>query len=72
MPQVFSPQKLRQVRERAGVTRTHVAFAVGRTEQSIYTWESGRSKPMPHILERLVRYLGCDVSDLFEEADDVS
>ncbi len=64
---VFSGKRLRELRERAGVSRTDLAFACSRTEQSVYIWERGRSRPEPDLLDPIASMLGVERDDLFED-----
>jgi DNA-binding XRE family transcriptional regulator len=65
--QRFSPSRLRQLREKACVSRTDLAYAVRRSEQSVWLWERGKVQPPVAIIEQIASFLGCDVQDLFEE-----
>lgn len=68
---VFSGKRLRELRERAGVSRMYLGFAVGRTEQTVFAWEAGRSRPMPELLGEIARVLGCSTDDFFKDAERV-
>lgn len=63
----FSPARLRSLREAAGLSRVELAFACRRTEQSVYLWESGRTTPPTHVLERIAAAIEVQVADFFEE-----
>jgi DNA-binding XRE family transcriptional regulator len=69
---VFSRDQLRALRERAGYSRTQLAYHLDRTEQTVYLWEVGRTQPLPGVLGRLASVLGCAIDDLFApvRADD--
>lgn len=67
---VFSGKRLRELREGAGVSRMHLAFSVGRTEQTVFAWEAGRARPMPEVLDAIAARLGVD-RDAFFEAEAV-
>jgi transcriptional regulator with XRE-family HTH domain len=64
--QRFSPSRLRQLRLAAGMTRTEIAYAASRAEQSVWLWEAGRTTPPTDVLERIAQALGCRIDDLFE------
>ncbi len=64
---VFSGKRLRELRERAGVSRMDLAYACRRTEQSIFGWERGRSRPKPDLLDPIASMLGVERDDLFED-----
>ena len=68
--QVFSPSRLREAREAAGVTRTDVAFAVRRSEQSVWLWERGKVRPPLDVVEGIAAFLGCPVAAFFEDCDE--
>lgn len=63
----FSPARLRALREERELSRVELAFAVRRTEQSVYLWESGRTTPTVEILAEIAATLEVPVSDLFEQ-----
>ncbi len=71
MPQHFSPNRLKTLREHAGLTRTAVAYVAGRSEQSVWLWERGKVAPSVETLERVASLLGVAVGDFFEEAERV-
>lgn len=48
----------------------HLAFSVGRTEQTVFAWEAGRARPMPEVLDAIAARLGVD-RDAFFEAEAV-
>lgn len=47
-------EKLREIREAAGVSQRTLARAIGVTPQSVANWESGTHRPRPEQLERLL------------------
>jgi transcriptional regulator with XRE-family HTH domain len=49
----FSPERLKELRERAGVSRTAIAYAVARSERSVWLWERGKVKPSADVLARV-------------------
>jgi len=54
-PLVLSPENLRALRKRAGLTQAQLAEELGRTERQIQRWEAGDSKPKdPILIHRLV------------------
>lgn len=67
----FSGERLRSLREAAGLSRMYLAFAVGRTEQTIFAWEAGRSRPAPEVLDGLAHMLGVERDALFAEVERV-
>lgn len=71
-PKRFSPSRLIALRERAGLTRTQLAFYCDVTEQTVYAWERGKTRaskpnePRGGALARIVSTLNCSLDDLFE------
>ena len=65
----FSGTKLRAARERAGLRREHVAFALGVSVSAVGYWESGHATPQVNRLPALCRTLECSVEDLFEDSN---
>jgi DNA-binding transcriptional regulator YiaG len=63
----FSPTRIKELREAAGLSRTALAYLVGRSEQMVWRWENGWHTPPAPTLERLANALECSVGDLFEE-----
>jgi transcriptional regulator with XRE-family HTH domain len=53
----FSGARLREWRERAGLTQQELATQCGLSRFQISRWETGESKPGPRSLEPLVRGL---------------
>ena len=51
------------------MTRTDVAFAARRSEQSVWLWERGRVVPNVETLARVASLLGVHVGDFFEDGD---
>lgn len=67
--QAFSPSRFKELRENARLTRTAVAFAAGRSEQSVWLWERGKITPSLDVLVQLATLLGCQVDDFLEDGD---
>lgn len=65
----FSGKHLRELRERAGVTRVDLAFACRRSEQSVMAWERDRMRPRPELLDQIAATLGVERDELFVEAE---
>lgn len=53
----FRADKLRELRERAGLNPDDLAARIGATRQAVSTWETGRSTPTPPMLARLAQAL---------------
>lgn len=56
--------KVKEMRERAGMTQKQLAEALGITQQSVYYYESGDRDIKASILIDMSRILNCTVSDL--------
>jgi len=62
----FSGERLRRLRREAKLTRTVLAFGVGRTVDSIANYERGLTTPSAEVLARLAEHLDCSPDDFFE------
>lgn len=62
----FSSEAVLRLREKANLSRTEVAYLVGRSESSIFTWENGVA-PKANDLSALAAALDCSLDDFFEE-----
>ena len=56
--------RVKQMRERAGLTQGQLADALGITQQSVYYYESGDRDIKASMLVDMSRALGCTVSEL--------
>lgn len=65
-PGPFSPSKLRDLRDKKGLTRRALSDTTGITEGAIYGYESGQYPPGGDVLPKLAAALGCKIDDLFE------
>jgi transcriptional regulator with XRE-family HTH domain len=65
----FSPQRLRQLREAAGLSRDDVARQVGKTTSTVVKYEQATITPSVGVLGALARVYGVPVGELFD-ADD--
>lgn len=67
----MDPQRLRLLRERAGLTQHQLAQAVGVVGgERVSRWELGRSIPRPGVLGRIAAVLDVPVETLFIAAAD--
>lgn len=55
---------IRTLRERAGVTRSALADALGLTYMTVYKWETGRTTPSLETLSRALDFLGAGLHEL--------
>ena len=56
--------RVREMRERAGLTQKQLADRLGITQQSVYYYESGDRDIKASVLVEMSQILGCTVSDL--------
>ncbi len=56
--------KVKEMRERAGITQKQLAEALGITQQSVYYYESGDRDIKSSILVEMSKVLGCTVTEL--------
>ena len=55
---------LKIMRIRRGMTQIDLAKKIGKSSNTIYFYESGRSAPRTETLERIAKALECDVKDI--------
>ena len=67
-------EKLKENRTRTGYSQTEVALKIGRPQQTIASWESGKGQPDPDTLVKLLKIYGVSPNHFFEykEADSFS
>ena len=58
--------KIKHLRERAGLTQTALAEAMGTTQACIAGWEANTSVPRTDKLPKLAKVLDCTIDELFE------
>lgn len=61
----FSGAALAEHRRAAGLTREQLAMMVGRSYNTVVSWEVGRQFPNVTMLPELADALSCSVPDLF-------
>lgn len=57
-------EKIREFRERAGLSQRELAQALGLDQSAVSSWEIGRAEPTLHNLRRMADILGCRPADL--------
>ena len=57
--------KIREYREKLGITGMELAQRMGVDETTVYSWEIGRILPRAEKLPRLADVLGCTIDELF-------
>jgi transcriptional regulator with XRE-family HTH domain len=61
--------KMKQLRENAGLTQEEVAKAIGVGQSAVSMWETGESVPRSRILLKIADVYGCEIADLFSESE---
>lgn len=61
---------IRKAREEKGMSSTELAFRIGRSQTTIWRYETGEATPSLHTARRIAEVLDWSVDDLFpiEEA----
>lgn len=65
-PRLFSPSRMEKHREKKGLTRRAVSDAINVTEQTVYSWGTGRTVPNADQVAALAAALGVAIDDLYE------
>src|SRR5262245_24767287 len=60
-------ERLRELREKAGLSQSGLAEAAGVPIDSVQNWEQGRIRPRIEALGKLARALGVTVDELLQE-----
>jgi transcriptional regulator with XRE-family HTH domain len=71
-PPQFSPNRLRDTRRAAKISREDLGRAIGRTTQQVQRYETGRYLPTVDTLCLLVHALGCPFEALFDDVTAVT
>jgi transcriptional regulator with XRE-family HTH domain len=66
----FSGSRLRDLRLKAGLSRTALAAAVGRSYGAVEAWEQEVSEPSLRSTVALMRVLDCELEDFYLTEDD--
>ena len=59
--------KIKQLREKAGLTQAALSEAIGTTQPCVAGWETETSVPRTEKLPKLAEVLGCSIDELFED-----
>lgn len=62
------PGRLRELRERKGLSREQVAVAAGTSSHSVAKLEQGTRSPSLELAWRIAQALGCSLDDLMKPA----
>jgi len=65
MSKIFG-ENLREIRKNAKMPQYKLSIAMDVTQQTISSWEAGRTEPNMGQIDRLCKILGCDVGDLLK------
>ncbi len=63
-------QRIRKLREKAGLSQGALALRLGLTQQAVGKWETGKSAPDYHMLVKLARALGVEPDSFFDKDAD--
>ncbi|MEU9857285.1 helix-turn-helix transcriptional regulator [Streptomyces sp. NPDC047974] len=61
----FAPARLTAARIVRGLTQPELGKRIGKTGNAIFTYETGRATPPPHVVGLLALALGVGAADLF-------
>ena len=61
--------KIKELRNRRGISQSELANAVDTTKRTIYSIETENSDIHISLAQRLARYFGCGIDDLFIDED---
>lgn len=64
-------ERLRSLRDRAGLTQAEIADKLGLTSRAVGAWESGRARPRLDKMSQLADLFGVTVSDLMGEGAEI-
>lgn len=59
-------RSLREIREKAGMTREQLAEFVGITPRTIQAYESGDRRPMPETAKKIADRFGLSIEEMWE------
>lgn len=54
---VIFTERLKEIRQEKGWTQKQLATAINTTDDSVYSWEKGRSQPSIELLYKLCKVL---------------
>lgn len=61
-------EKIKELRERAGLTQEQLADKLNVSRPAVANWERGAACPRTVILTQLAQALNCSVQELLDEA----
>lgn len=66
-PEPISPEKLLELRRKAGLTQEQLAKKLGIDQTAVSNWERGKCTPLQKFRKKLVKVLNCTLEDLLLE-----
>lgn len=60
--------KLKVLRAERGINQTDLAKALGTHQVTVSAWETGRTVPRPHMMQKIADYFGVSKDDIFYTA----
>lgn len=63
-------ERLKMLREKAGVSQQKIADIVGVTQQAVGKWETGKAEPDLATVAKLAEYFNCSTDYLLGKSDD--
>ncbi|WP_449460044.1 LexA family transcriptional regulator [Streptococcus suis] len=64
---MFSPEKLKKLRQEKNLSQTAIASVLGITRSALSSWETGKFVPNKKHLEKLAQLLDVDIQELYEK-----
>ena len=62
--------KIKDLRERAGLTQGELAARLGVGQSTVAMWENGTNVPRASLLPKLAEVLHCSIDDLYAASSD--
>lgn len=60
--------RIKELREKLGLTQGLLASALGLDRSTVAKWETGEAKPRANTLPELAKALGCTIDELYRDA----
>ena len=65
MPLEIWRENLKAIRKRMAKSQSDIAFQLGRTQQTIANWESGKADPSIDELVKITKFFGIPIGEIF-------
>lgn len=59
------PTRLKVLRVKKGMSQAELAKALGTTQMTVSSWETGKATPRPPMMQKVADYFGVSKDDLF-------